>query len=61
MDVTGLYRKLLRLYPASFRQEYEGAMDRQFRDEQRDARGGKKTLAYGCTLSQILRHPRRGN
>ena len=42
MDVTGLYRKLLRLYPASFRQEYEGAMDRQFQDEQRDARGWKQ-------------------
>jgi putative ABC transport system permease protein len=42
MDVAKLYRKLLRLYPASFRQEYEGAMDRQFRDEQRDAQGWKE-------------------
>ncbi len=41
MDLTRLYRKLLMLYPASFRQEYEGAMDRQFRDEQRDAQGWK--------------------
>jgi predicted permease len=41
IDVTKLYRKLLRLYPASFRQEYEGAMDCQFRDEQRDAIGWK--------------------
>jgi putative ABC transport system permease protein len=44
MDVTKLYRKLLRLYPASFRQEYEGAMDRQFRDEQRDAVGWKDNV-----------------
>ena len=44
IDVTKLYRKLLRLYPASFRQEYEGAMDRQFRDEQRDAHGWKENL-----------------
>ena len=44
IDVTKLYRKLLRLYPASFRQEYEGAMDRQFRDEQRDAQGWKENF-----------------
>jgi putative ABC transport system permease protein len=35
---TKLYRKLLKLYPASFREEYEIPMDRQFRDEQREAR-----------------------
>src|SRR5579863_1219223 len=44
IDVTKLYRKLLRIYPASFRQEYEGAMDRQFRDEQREARGWKENV-----------------
>ena len=44
MDITKLYRILLRLYPASFRQEYEGAMHRQFRDEQRDAHGWKENL-----------------
>jgi predicted permease len=37
MQSTKLYRKLLKLYPASFRDEYEIPMDRQFRDEQRDA------------------------
>ena len=37
LDPTKLYRKLLRLYPASFRDEYETPMDRQFRDEQREA------------------------
>ncbi len=36
---TKLYRKLLKLYPASFRDEYEIPMDRQFRDEQREAQG----------------------
>jgi len=44
IDVAKLYRKLLKLYPASFRQEYEGAMNRQFRDEQRDARGWKENV-----------------
>jgi putative ABC transport system permease protein len=34
-----LYRKLLKLYPASFREAYETPMERQFRDDQRDARG----------------------
>lgn len=36
---TKLYRKLLKLYSASFRDEYEIPMDRQFRDEQREAQG----------------------
>ncbi len=44
VDVAKLYRKLLKLYPASFRQEYEGAMTRQFRDEQRDAQGWKENV-----------------
>ena len=35
---TKLYRKLLKIYPASFREEYEVPMDRQFRDEQTEAR-----------------------
>jgi putative ABC transport system permease protein len=37
LESTKLYRKLLKLYPASFREEYEAPMDRQFRDEQREA------------------------
>jgi predicted permease len=37
-EPTKLYRKLLKLYPASFRDEYETPMVRQFRDEQREAR-----------------------
>jgi predicted permease len=39
LQSTKLYRKLLKLYPASFRDEYEAPMDHQFRDEQREARG----------------------
>lgn len=38
LQSTKLYRKLLKLYPASFREEYGIPMDRQFRDEQREAR-----------------------
>jgi predicted permease len=38
LDPTELYRKLLRLYPASFRDAYERSMYRQFRDEHREAR-----------------------
>jgi predicted permease len=37
IDLTKLYRRLLKLYPASFREEYEAPMDRHFRDEQREA------------------------
>ena len=37
LESTKLYRKLLKIYPASFRDEYEAPMDRQFRDEQREA------------------------
>jgi hypothetical protein len=35
----GLYRRLLRLYPGAFRQEYGAAMAQDFRDGVRDARG----------------------
>jgi len=44
VDFAKLYRKMLKVYPASFRQEYEGAMTRQFRDEQRHAQGRKEHL-----------------
>jgi putative ABC transport system permease protein len=36
MDVSNLYQRLLRLYPASFREQYQHAIERQFRDEYRD-------------------------
>jgi putative ABC transport system permease protein len=35
-----LYRWLLRLYPAGFRQDYAGPMEREFRDELAESSGG---------------------
>ena len=40
LQSTKLYRKLLKLYPASFRDQYETPMERQFRDEHREAQTG---------------------
>jgi len=34
-----IYRRLLKLYPAGFRQNYAGAMERAFRDELRESAG----------------------
>ena len=34
-----IYQRLIRLYPASFRDEYAGELERQFRDELADAAG----------------------
>ena len=34
-----LYRRLLKLYPAGFRENYAGEMERQFLDEMADSRG----------------------
>src|SRR5947207_8637134 len=49
-----LYRKLLRFYPASFREAYEAAMDRQFRDEQREARSrGERARLWIHALCDI--------
>jgi putative ABC transport system permease protein len=42
IDFTNLYRELLKLYPASFREEYEAPMDRHFRDELREADSWKE-------------------
>ena len=41
IDFTKLYRKLLRVYPASFRDEYAEPMHLQFRDEHHEAQGWK--------------------
>ena len=35
-----LYRRLLRLYPATFRENYAGPLEREFRDELRESKGG---------------------
>ena len=37
-----LYRALLRLYPAGFREEYSSALERQIVDEYRDSGGGPR-------------------
>ncbi len=37
-----LYRALLRLYPAGFREEYSSALERQLADEYRDSGGGPR-------------------
>jgi putative ABC transport system permease protein len=37
-DSKQIYRFLLKLYPARFREEYEAPLERQFRDEYREAR-----------------------
>lgn len=42
-----LYNRLLSFYPARFREEYQTAMEKQFRDEYRDAgRGGARALFW---------------
>lgn len=40
MDIVGMYRRLLRLYPAGFREAYARPMEEQFREEHEEARGG---------------------
>lgn len=39
-DSAKLYRRLLKLYPARFREEFAGALEREFRDEYRESGGG---------------------
>ena len=41
-----IYRLLLRLYPARFREEYESSMDLQFQDDYRGVRGGAARMAF---------------
>ncbi len=54
LQSTKLYRKLLKLYPASFRDEYETPMDRQFRDEQREARSwNQRALLWVHALGDV--------
>src|SRR5438132_13374402 len=38
-DPRRIYRLLLKLYPARFREEFGGPLERQFQDDYRDARG----------------------
>jgi predicted permease len=50
------YRLLLRLYPARFREEYAGPMERLFEEERWEARGrGGRALFYLGALADLLR------
>jgi putative ABC transport system permease protein len=42
-----LYRILLRIYPAGFREEYASELDRQFSDEYREADGRRERIRLG--------------
>jgi predicted permease len=41
-----IYRVLLRLYPARFREEYEAPLERQFADEYREAHGPARRMLF---------------
>ena len=49
-----IYRLLLKLYPARFREEYAGSLERQFQDEYREASGrGDKALLWLRALADL--------
>jgi len=51
-----LYRLLLKLYPVRFREEYSGPLQRQFRDDYADVRGGSGLVRFwGRTLLDFVR------
>ena len=53
-DLPRLYRWLLKLYPAGFREEYQTPMERQFRDEYREAEGlAARTRLWLNTLRDV--------
>ena len=60
-DAKRIYRWLLRLYPARFREEYQGPLERQFQDEYRDTqgRGGKRICGFARWPISPRRFPRR--
>ena len=51
--VPRIYRWLLKLYPARFREEYSAPMERQFLDEYADARGVGRILFWMHTLADL--------
>jgi putative ABC transport system permease protein len=52
--VKTLYRLLLRLYPARFREEFAAPLERQFADEYRDASGaGERARLWVRTLADL--------
>src|SRR5687767_1317385 len=51
-----LYRWLLRLYPAEFRENYGGPLQQQFRDDFRDVHGVRGLLLFWTrTVSDVVR------
>ena len=42
-----LYRLLLRIYPAGFREEYASELEHQFADEYREAEGQRRRRMQG--------------
>jgi len=49
-----IYRLLLKLYPARFREEYSGPLERQFLDDYRDAQGpGARALLWTRALGDL--------
>jgi putative ABC transport system permease protein len=54
IDPRTIYRLLLKLYPARFREEYGTPLERQFRDDYRDARGFRaKTWFWMQALADL--------
>jgi predicted permease len=55
LDPASLYRKLLRIYPARFREEYQAPMERQFRDDYRDAAStGQRARVWWHAIADLL-------
>ena len=53
-DPKNIYRLLLKLYPARFREEYERPLERQFRDEYNELEGNwQKTLFWLRALADL--------
>lgn len=52
--MTRIYGRLLRLYPARFREEYGAEIERQFRDEYREARSGRQRASLWLHALQDL-------
>jgi putative ABC transport system permease protein len=49
-----IYRRLLTLYPARFREEYAAPLERQFTDEYRDAQGAAGRARFWTRLTRDL-------
>ncbi len=52
-DASRLYRMLLRLYPARFREEYAEPLELQFQDDCRGLRGPARLLFWLRSLRDL--------